>query len=372
MKKKLTKGIFLAILCWLMLGTLPGLALEEEVKQEVATEIDQGTGRVKNRVKDRIVNKAESGTRKGLKFLPFGEAVGDLLFGSEAEKSLEVQKEILETNQNTLTQIKVLAKDALSLKRKIEEMDRLRRSTIRLGQSFRKTSYSRMALALGDRVLGISLNPSDYIPNTSYTKKLKRNLDYRYNLENQFFSGTKRFLKSTRKAVSFKERGYKNTSRFQKRLVEASAYDRHVEEYVAARNHLLAQEHEQLADSLLAANRELQAVIDDEAAHMSAAKIIQTKHIMDKNVSKALFHKAKANTLLKENSQVSKSDQEKLASEEEYALCQELIAQELKALQNRNRSASSWMISKQKGGGKAKKRNYSRSFTNKRVQKSLK
>ena len=337
MKKKLIKGFFLTMVCWLMLGVLPGLALEEEVKEGVATEVDQGTGRVKNRVKDRILNKAESGTRKGLKFLPWGEVIGDLLFGSEAEKSLEVQKEILETNQNTLSQIKVLAKDALTLKRKIEEMDRRRRSAIRLGQSFRKMSYGNMALVLGEQVLEISCNPGDYIPNTSYTKKLKRNLNWRYGREKQIFHGTKRFLKSTRKAFSYKERSYKNTRSFHKQLVKATVYDRHVEEYVAARNFRLAQQHEELADSLLTSNKELQAVIDDEAAHMSAAKVLQTKHIIDKNVSKALFHKAKANALLKENSEVSETDQEMLASEEGHALCQELIAQEKKALGRREK-----------------------------------
>jgi hypothetical protein len=199
------RGIFLAIMC-LILVTMPGFALEEEAKEaakeKVGTEVEKVETEViekgTSKVKSRVGSKVESGVRKGLKFLPFGgEALGDLLFGSEAEKSLEVQKEILETNQNTLTQIRAMAKDALKLKRKIEEMDRLRRRAIRLGQTFKKTSYAKMGLALSENALGISCNPGHYIPNTAYTRKLKRNLDFRCGREKQFFSSTKRFLKRT-------------------------------------------------------------------------------------------------------------------------------------------------------------------------------
>jgi hypothetical protein len=235
MKKKFIKAITRALVCSLVLLGLPSLAVEEEMQEEAATAMSQGTGKVKN----RVISKAESGTRKVLKFLPGGEALGDLLFGSEAEKSLEVQKEILSTNQNTLSQIRAMAKDTMRLKRKIEEIDLLKRDAVRLGQDFSKSSYVKMALALGEQALGISCNPSDYVPNTSYTRKLKRNLDMKHSREKRLFRDSQRFLKSTRKAFSLKETSYKNTQAFQKKLVQATAYDRHVEEYVASRNFLL-------------------------------------------------------------------------------------------------------------------------------------
>lgn len=350
MEKQLIKGIILTMVCSLVLLGLPSLAVEEEIQSEAQAV----KSKVSNRIKNRVVSKIESGTRKVLKFIPWGEAVGDLFFGSEAEKSLEIQKEILETNQNTLSQIKVMAQDAMRLKRKIEEVDRLRRTSVRLGQDFSKSSYSKMILALGDQVLGISCNPGDYIPNTSYTRKLKRNLDVKYGRERRFFRGSQQFiqgsrlfLKSSRKALSYKERHYPNTKAFQKKLVQATVYDRHVEEYVASRNLLLAQEHEEFADSLLKHNQGLETMLQDEKANMSAAEVAQIQHIINKNVSKALFHKAKANALLQEASKDSKSDKEKLAALEEHALAHELIIKELEAL--RNREKPSWIGSKQEG-----------------------
>lgn len=342
--KKLLKLIL--VIGTLLLSALPSLAIEEEIKESIGTEIGQKAGSIKNRFKSRLWNKAESFTRRGLKFLPWGGAIGDFLFGSEAEKALEVQKEILETNQHTLSQIREMAQDALALKRKIEEVDMLRRRAISVGRSFSKTSYSKMGLVLGEKVMSISCNPGDYIPSTPYTRKLKRNLDIKYGGEKQFFRGSQHLLKSTRRAFSFKKKTYRSPGSFQKKLAHATAYDRHVEEYVSSKNVLLAQRYEELADSLLKANRELQAVMKDKKANMKPAEVLEVEHIIDKNVTKALSYKEKAATLLKENSEVSKNDKEKLSATEEHATCYELISRELYAL--RSREKPSWLRSSNK------------------------
>ncbi|MHB9147581.1 MAG: hypothetical protein ACYC2U_04065 [Candidatus Amoebophilus sp.] len=343
MKKSLK---LILVIGTLLFSALPSLAIEEEIKEGVGTEIGQKAGSIKNRVKSRLWNKAESYTRRGLKFLPWGGTIGDFIFGSEAEKSLEVQKEILETNQHTLKEIREMAQDALALKRKIEEMDRLRRRAISVGKAFSKTSFSKMGLVLGEKVLGISCNPGDYIPSTPYTRKLKRNLDIRYGGEKQFLRGSQQFLKSTRRAFSFKNKTYKSSRSFQKKLAHATAYDRHVEEYVSSKNVLLAQRYEELADRLLEANKELQAVMKDKKANMKPSEVLEAEHMIDENISKALSYKAKAASLLKENSGVSKNDKEKLSATEEHATCYELISGELYAL--RAREKPSWLRSSNK------------------------
>lgn len=352
MKKKLTKGITLAMVWGLILVGLPSLGAQEVIQEEV----EAAKSNVSSRIRNRASSKAAAGTRKVLNLLPGGRAIGDFFWGSEAEQALEVQKEILATNQDTLSQIRTMAQDALKVKRKIEEIDRLRRNSVRLGQDFSKMSYSKMVLALGDRVLGISCNPSDYIPNTEYTRKLKRNLRINYSREKRLFQGSQGFLKSSRKALSFKDKSYRNHQAFQKKLVQATAYNRHVEEYAASRNFSLIQEHEELADSLLKSNEEIENLIRHEKAYMSPAQVVHMKHIINKNIAQALAHKVKANKLLQEGSQDSDSDKEKLAALEEHVLTQELIGQELKALQNREQP--SWRGGSQKGIKKTSKNSH--------------
>ena len=98
------------LLCALTLGWQPLASAQEEPAAEERS----------------FVGLYQGGLQSGIRAIPgVGDLAGDLLLGSEAAASLQIPKNILQTNTSTLEQIRAMASDALQVKRKIEEFNRL-------------------------------------------------------------------------------------------------------------------------------------------------------------------------------------------------------------------------------------------------------
>lgn len=267
--------------------------------------------------------------KSGARAIPGLGGAADIVFGSEASQALAVQKRILVTNTSTLDQLRRVARSALAFKRKIEAWDRARRSSLQAAKALQKTHYGKAILGLGEVVLDIDLNPSKYVPQTAYTRQLKRDLN---------FGSDKRlvrryWLKGSRRALAARpaQRSYTD---FQQKMRQAAAYDRTLSHYTTARQLHLASHYEQMADHLLKENATIKALIEREEAAMSAAALLTAYDILHRNMARAAELKEKATASLEKASRITAEDQRRLAAQEDRLAARSLLQEELQWRRN--------------------------------------
>lgn len=273
------------------------------------------------------------GLQSTIRAIPgIGDLAGDFLFGSEAAASLRIQQRILKTNSTTLGHIRALAHDALKVKKRIEELNRLRRDTIRLGKRLRQTNYLKVLMGIGENLLKIDVNPGAYVPHTEYTKDLKNDVNVDLSKEQGLLLQSEQFFKQTRKALAIeaKEGKYPDYPAFASAYQKAKAHDRSTEVHLTRKKVALAQYYEQLADSLLSANEELKALLDKKEAGMSTAEAVRAYQTISENTQKAAELKEKACRLLEEAGQLSTSDKEALRATGRQLAAQSLLEEEIK------------------------------------------
>ena len=274
----------------------------------------------------------EGGLRSGIRAIPgVGEAAGDFLFGSQAQASLRIQKQLLKTNNSTLHQIRMMAHDALQVKKKIEELDRLRKDAIRLGKRLQRTNYLKALLGLGEDLLRVDVSPSKYVPHTEYTRTLKKSVHLDLSRDKGVVGQSSLLLKNTRKALALttKQRHYQDYPTLVRDLRQAEAHDRALEKHLVHKKVALAQHYEQLAESLLKANQELEALLRDEEANLTTAEAVQAYQTISENTQNAALFKEKACRLYEEAAQLSATDEATLQAEANRLATQALVAQEI-------------------------------------------
>lgn len=184
-------------------------------------------GNTWGKAKDTIKDAVDS----ALDYIPFGSTIKKL-FGHQ-DKQVEVLQSIEETEKSTFDKIRDAAKTAMETKRAIEKANRTIINAINLGKKLKNMSFTKMIIGQTEDVLGISLNPSRYIPETKYTSKLKKNMRYSCAREKQTIHSVNRFLKNTTKLVGIKAGGrkYKDLKQLNKDIEKSLQYDRTVQEY---------------------------------------------------------------------------------------------------------------------------------------------
>ncbi|MEL6359103.1 MAG: hypothetical protein AAFQ01_04110 [Bacteroidota bacterium] len=279
----------------------------------------------------------QGGLQSTIRAIPgIGDLAGDLLFGSEAAASLRIQQRILKTNSTTLGHIRAVAHDALKVKKKIEELNRLRRDAIRLGKRLKQTNYLKVLMGIGENLLKIDVNPGAYVPHTEYTKDLKNDVNVDLSKEKGLLLQSEQFFKQTRKALAIEAGKYPDYPSFASAYQKAKAHDRSTEVHLTRKKVALAQYYEQLADSLLSANEELKALLDKKESGMSTAEAVRAYQTISENTQKAAELKEKACRLLEEAGRLSVSDEEALRATGRRLAAQALLEEEINWYEQQN------------------------------------
>lgn len=256
-----------------------------------------------------------------------GPAMKDFLFGSDVDTILGIQRSLLKTSLERQSTLKQAAEELLTLKKTIERWDSLRRSGTTVARSLRKLDYTKALLGLSQEVLGISLDPSHYIPQTPYTRALKKRLRVRCGTAMGRLQHTAHFVERTRKAlVALPPRSYRE---HQTALQEASAYEQHFGAYTTGRKLALAQHYERQAEVLLKSTAALQATLEQSEEQLSLAEQLNAYQRLHEHVRQAGQLKARATALLEESVHLHAEEQAALEAAEARAFAAALIQTEL-------------------------------------------
>lgn len=285
--------------------------------------------------------KAKNFGVSAVEALPGGKALTNFFGVGSAKEQTKLLESIDKTEKNTFSQIKAAAKIALNTKNAIESANRKVEESIRLGKRLKKMSFKKMILGQTEDVMGISLNPSRYIPNTKYTRKLKRNMQYSCSREKQTISSVNRVLKNTGKLVGIKAaRGtYTSLKKLNKDIEKAIQYDHTVNEYATSRKLILADLYEKQANELLyyekngvkiSRNEEIQSMLDDEKCNLNPHERLQAYSILHNNIVQSAKLKEKAIKLRQEASQLSEAEKQAIAVEQDRLAWIKMVKYELK------------------------------------------
>ena len=185
-------------LLWLLLMSAPASAgpLADKLGiKEVAKEKTEGWFKrvLGSRLKEGIGYVSPS----------LGQAVGKLL----GLGSVEDKVDRIEEKQNmAINRIRGVALQALATKKKVEALYYYKAQAARNAQELLralKASDPRKFLGgLGENMLGIPLNPAEYLPETAYTKALKAKLAMDFSLERGLVQQGSFLLSETRAALA--------------------------------------------------------------------------------------------------------------------------------------------------------------------------
>jgi len=283
-------------------------------------------GKTWDKVKDTIKDAASS----ALDYIPFGDTVKKL-FGKQ-DKQVEILKEIEKTEKSTFEKIRDTARTAIETQRAIEKANRTISDGINLGKRLKNMSFKKMIVGQTEDVLGISLNPSRYMPDTKYTSKLKRNMKYSCAREKQTIHSVNRFLKNTGKLVGIKSINgkYTNLKKLNKDIEKSIQYDCTVHQYATSKQLLLADAYEKEADELLSNKQAVQNILDNDTANLKVNERLEAYTILQKNIIASTKLKEKAVKLRQEASTLTKADQKAIAAEQDRLAWKNLIEYELK------------------------------------------
>lgn len=168
-----------AVYCWLVLST-PAHAgpIAERLGIKVAEPAKES----------KLSKFFKKGAQYALKYIPGGEAVGDLLgIGGDLEKKVE---RIEEKQATSLDQLQALSRKALETKKQVEELYYCKRQSQQraeeLARGLKQSKPRKLLGVLLEDILGFPINPAEYVPDTEYTRALKKNLEQDMSLERDF------------------------------------------------------------------------------------------------------------------------------------------------------------------------------------------
>ena len=128
--------------------------------------------------------------------------VGDAV----SEARIEDKIDHIKTKQRTgLDKLQDLARKSMKTKEKVEEMyyfkEQSKRRAEDLVKGLERSSPKNLLGALVEIWIGIPINPADYVPNTSYTRTLKKNLEWDLSADRGLIQQHDYLLQGTRAAL---------------------------------------------------------------------------------------------------------------------------------------------------------------------------
>jgi len=184
----------------------------------------------------KVKSFLKQGVKKGLKFIPGGDAIGSALGMGDLEEKVDRIEEKQETG---LDKLRDIAKKAMQTKDKVEEMYYFKKQSQRSAEELvagLKQGKKRSFLgAMVENWVGIPINPAAYIPDTAHTRKLRKNLDLDLSLERGLIQQGDYFLRDTRAALVESGLYERNPKQFSKEYVKALSYEQELEKALAAK-----------------------------------------------------------------------------------------------------------------------------------------
>ena len=146
---------------------------------------------------------------------------------------------IKEKQKSGLDKLKDIAQKAQNTKSKVEEMYYFKKqSQLRAEELVASLKRGNIRNFLGNMVekwIGIPVNPADYVPDTPYTRNIKKNLESDLSLGNGFVQPYEYFLRDTRAALLEHGSNDKNPRQFNQEYEKALAYEQELEKIISAK-----------------------------------------------------------------------------------------------------------------------------------------
>lgn len=251
------------------------------------------------------------------------------------EKMVDLMQEQVDTSKNAFEQMQDLAKDMLALRRKIEQANAIKNDGKALFKDLADAKYGKVALGISEKISGISLNPSDYIPNLDCTRELKRDCSFSYFGEKSLLGRIDAFTGSSGNFLSTKYPKSLNTlcSDIQRELRRSDQIK------IAAKesNIRLIPIYKEQIKNLEAQNRQIDKTLaDPRFSKDDPVKYFQLESIKNNNIMSMGELVERINRLQVESESVSKEDREAIAEVYSEKLRQDLIQHIVKSKIKRN------------------------------------
>lgn len=263
------------------------VGIEEAVTEKART---KGEGWFKRKIGRNL--------QKGLNFIVPG--AGDTVGGWIGLGSVEDKVDRIEEKQDSaIDKIRGVALQALATKKKLEEVYYYKKQAERNAQEMMKAlkaSDPRKFLGgFGEDMLGIPLNPAEYIPDTEYTKDLKANLARDFSLERGLVQQGSFLLSETRAALAGDE-GLEGQSpeEFYKAYGRAVTYEENLEHALHAKEQATLKWYKHEIDRLESEMKVLESSKGQPGITMGDALQIERTLEMKRSIARDLHEKMNA------------------------------------------------------------------------------
>lgn len=225
-----------------------------------------------------------------------GDTIGAMLgLGSVEDKVDRIE----EKQETAIDKIKGVALQALATKKKLEEIYYYKKQAERNAQAMMKAlkaSDPRKLLGgLGEDMLGIPLNPADYIPETEYTKDLKANLAMDFSLERGLIQQGSFLLQETRAALAGSEdMKDQNPAAFYKAYGKAVTYEANLERALHAKEQTTLQWYQQEIKRLESEMKVLETSKEQPGITMGDALQLERTMEIKRSIARDLHEKVNA------------------------------------------------------------------------------
>ncbi|MEM9417175.1 MAG: hypothetical protein AAF963_02370 [Bacteroidota bacterium] len=251
--------------------------------------------------------KVGRGLQKGLNYLApgAGDALGEMIgLGSVEDKVERIEKK----QDTAIGQIRGIAFQALATKKKLEQLyyykKQAERNAKEMLRGIKDSDPRKFIGGFGEDMLGIPLNPAEYIPDTEYTRDLKANLAMDFSLERGLVQQGGFLLSETRAALASDEGlERQRPEEFNKAYQQAVTYEENLERALHAKEQATLKWHQQEIRRLESELKVLEASKGKPGLTMGDALQIERTVEMKRSIARDLHEKV--NTGIREEMAMS-------------------------------------------------------------------
>lgn len=254
---------------------------------------------------------------------------------SPEEKTAQLMEEQVKTSTNVLAQMKEAANSMLALRRKIEQANSIKNDGKALFKDLANAKYGKVSLGISEKISGISLNPSDYIPSLDSTRALKRDCSFSCYREKYLLGSIDAFTNRSGNFLGKKPQKGLNglCSDIQRELLRSDKIK------IAAKesNNKLIPIYQEQINNLEIQNKKIDATLKNPNFYTKdPVKYFQLESIKNKNILDMGTLVERINRLQVQSEEVSKKDKEAIAELYSEKLNKDLIEHIIKSKIERN------------------------------------
>lgn len=254
---------------------------------------------------------------------------------SPEEKTVELMEEQVNTSSNVLAQMKDAADSMRRLKKSVEDANSIKNQGKSLFKDLSDAKYGKVVLGISEKISGISFNPSDYIPNTDWTKGIKRDCSFSCYREKALLGRIDSFTSRSSNFLSTEPTKSLNTlcSDIQRELRRSDQIKTSAKEI----NNKLIPVYKEQIKNLEVQNKKIDKTLSNPNFYKNdPVKYFQLESIKNKNILDMGELVERINRLQVASEEVSKQDKEAIAEIYSEKLRQDLIQHILKSKIKRN------------------------------------